>query len=264
VSSEDDHSDEHRRRRRRRSRREPAEPKRAEISLRSLIIGGGVLVALLVVAAGGWFYYDAFYSPEARALADARSQPLIDMVIADQPDAAGRLRAAVEQDVRNPTQDGLSREAAAIAELRAEFIAPTLRRADDASLIATMAARRDLVEHLNRTNTKVCREFALGGIKEPGKLDEEGQRLYKAVLTAVVAAYRNGRAAKEAPPLLTLQQIVPMLNEAGFTKPDYDKLNSFASLSPDITCLITLKINQVPDNIRLEERGPYARFILGN
>ena len=49
---------------------------------------------------------------EAKALAEARSQPLVDMVIADQPEAAVRLRAAVEQDVRNPSQDGLSREAA--------------------------------------------------------------------------------------------------------------------------------------------------------
>ncbi len=279
-----DEFDEERRRRRRRRRsssrrlreegydetevgereRRTVDADRPEISLRTLIISVVALVVVVLIGGGGWYYYRSVTSPEARALAEARSQPLIDMVIADQPDAAKRLRTAVEQDVRQPSQDGLSREQAMISELRSEFIAPTLRRADDASLVNTMAARAALIEYLNKTDTKVCREFGLGGIKNPDKLDPEGQRLFKAVLTAVEAAYRSGRAAKEVPPMANLQQVVAMLNEAGFIKSDYDKLNSFASLSNDITCYIVLKVNQVPAKLKPEERGPYSRFILGN
>jgi hypothetical protein len=242
----------------------PRGHERPEISLRTLLLAVGAALAAVLIAGGGWYYYRSVTSPEAVAYAEARNQPLVDMVIADQPGAERQLKAAIEQDLRQPNAGGPSRESAIISELRTAYIAPTLRRADDASLIATMAARAALIEHLNKTDTKACREFALGGIKNPDKLDPEGQKLYRDVLSAVEAAYRNGRAVKEAPAMPTLQEIVTLLNLAGFVKSDYDKLNSFATLSNDITCYIVLKVNQVPAKLKPEERGPYARFILGN
>ena len=214
--------------------------------------------------AGGWYYYQSVASPEARALAEARNQPLIGMVIQDRPDTESRLRAAVEEDLRRPNKDGLSHESALISELRSAYIAPTLRRADDASLIATLAARTAMLEYLARTDTRICREFALGNLQNPDKLDAEGQRLFKAVLASVETAYRSGRSAAEAPPMPDLNQITAMLTRAGFIKSDFDKLNSFAGLSNDITCYIMLKVNQVPARLAPEERGPYARFVLGN
>ncbi len=237
---------------------------RPEISLRSLIVGIVTVVAVVVIGGGGWYYYRSVTSPQAIALRDARKQPLLDMVIADQPDAERQLRAAIDRDLSQPNSGGPSRESALVSELRSAYIAPTLRRADDASLIATMAARAAFIDHLNKTDTKVCREFALGGVQHPEALDPEGKRLYDGVLKAVEDAYRSGRAAKQTPAVPNLQQITAMLNEAGFIKSDYDKLNSFATLSNDITCYITLKVNQVPDRLRPEERGPYSRFILGN
>ncbi len=237
---------------------------RPEISLRTLILVLATFAGVVLIGGGGWYYYRSITSPEALAFAEARNQPLVDMVIADQPEAARRLRAAVEQDVRQPNKDGPSREAEAISALRSEFIAPTMRRADDASLVATMAARAALIEQLNRTDTRICREFALGGIKNPEKLDPEAERLYKELLTAVAAAYRSGRSATQSPPMPDLRQVTNMLYEAGFIKSDFDKLNSFSTLSNDITCYIVLKVNQVPSKLKPEERGPYARFVLGN
>ncbi len=237
---------------------------RPEISIRTLRLIGLALLALVVIGGGGWYYYEQVTSPAARQLAEARNMPLVGMVMSDQPDAAKRLRAAIEEDVSKPGREGPSRESAVVSELRSEYIAPTLRRADDASLIATMDARARFAEHLNKTDTKVCREFGLGGLQHPETLDPEGQRLYKNVLSAVEAAYRSGRAAKDAPPVPTLQQVGAMLSEAGFVKSDFDKLNSFATLSNDITCYIVLKVNQVVPRLKPEERGPYARFILGN
>ena len=237
---------------------------RPEISLRTLILVLATFATVVLIGGGGWYYYRSITSPEAVAYAEARNQPLVDMVIADQPEAAKRLRSAVEQDVRQPNKEGLSRKAETISALRSEFIAPTLRRADDASLLATMAARAALIEQLNRTDTKVCREFALGGIRNPEKLDPDAQRLYKDLLTAVAAAYRSGRDATQSPPMPDLQQITNMLYEAGFIKSDFDKLNSFSTLSNDITCYIVLKINQAPPRLKPDERGPYARYILGN
>lgn len=240
------------------------EYRRPEVSLRVLIGWAIALFVLVMIGGGGWYFYRITYSPEALAFAEARKQPLLGMVIQDQPGAESRLRAAVEQDLRQPNKDGVSREAALVAELRSANIAPTLRRADDASLIAAMAARAAFVDYLARTDTAVCREFGLGGLQHPEKLDAEGQRLFKSVLAAVETAYRNGRSVQQTPPMPNLAQVGNMLVEAGFIKSDFDKLNSFATLSNDVTCYIVLKINQVPDRLKPEERGPYSRYVLGN
>ena len=285
--SSDDHDAERRRRRRRRrsgSRRyrheryperrpdgeddiaqhEAIEERRPEVSLRTLIVSVAALIVIVPVVVGGWYYYRSVTSPQARALAEARNLPLVELVMADQPGAEKELRAAVEQDLKQPKGGGISREAALVSELRSAYIAPTLRKADDASLVAAMAARAALVEYLDKKDTKICREFALGGIQHPEKLDEEGQRLFKVVLTAIEGAYRQGRTVQQIPAMPTLQQITDMLYEAGFIKSDFDKLNSFVTLSNDVTCYIVLKLNQVPTKLKPEERGPFSRYILGN
>ena len=287
MASDDYSGEQHRRRRRRRhgsSRSEqrhreeeyeidegPADEesgdrrrRRSKSYGRELGIGLAALVAIVLIAGGGWYYYKTVTSPAARAFAEARDLPLVGLVIADQPDVEKLLKAAIEEDLRQPSAEGPSRQAAAVAELRNEYIAPALRRADDASLTATMAARTALLEYLNQNNTKACREFALGGIKEPDKLDAEGQRLYKNLLTAISAAYRSGRAAAQAPPMPTLQEMGNMMIQAGFAKSDFDKLNSFATLSNDMSCYIMLLVNQVLPGLKPEQRGPYSRFILGN
>jgi hypothetical protein len=110
----------------------------------------------------------------------------------------------------------------------------------------------------------MCREFALGSLEHPDKLDADGQLLYKDVLGAIESAYRSGRAANQPPQMPNLQQVGNMLAEAGFTKPDFDKLNSFSTLSNDITCYIMLKLNQAPANLKPDKRGSLARYILGN
>ena len=61
-----------------------------------------------------------------------------------------------------------------------------------------------------------------------------------------------------------LNDIGNMMIEAGFIKADFDKLNSFATLTNDITCYIVLKVNRLPEQLKPEQRGPYARYILGN
>jgi len=247
----------------RRRLREPVQ--RPEIKLRTLLIGAGVLAGLAVVIAGGTWWYNRAYSPAALALAEMRNLPLVGMVIADESSVVDRLRDAIAEEAANPTTQGPTRQMLIVNGLRQEFIAPAVRRADDATLLAAMAARADLIQHLRATNTAACREFSLGGIKDVEKLDIKGQELYRKLIAAMEAAYRSGRARKDTNPAVpNLQAMGAMLQEAGFTKPDFDKLNSFGSLSNDVSCDIELKLNQVPSKLPPDKRGGYARYILGN
>jgi hypothetical protein len=249
----------------RRRRRQRAPVQRPEIRLRTLLIGAGVLVGLALAIAGGTWWYNRTYSPAALALAEMRNLPLVGLVIADESSVVDRLRDAIAEETANPTTQGPTRQMLIVNGLRQEFIAPAVRRADDAILLAAMAARAELIQHLRATNTAACREFSLGGIKDVEKLDAKGQELYRKLIAAMEAAYRSGRARKDSNPAVpNLQAMGTMLQEAGFTKPDFDKLNSFGSLSNDVSCDIELKLNQVPAKLPPDKRGGYARYILGN
>ena len=249
----------------RRRRRQRVPVQRPEIKLRTLLVGASVLAGLAVVIAGGTWWYNRAYSPAALALAEMRSLPLVGLVIADESSVVNRLREAIAEEAANPTTQGPTRPMLIVNGLRQEFIAPAVRRADDATLLAAMTARAELIQNLRTTNTAACREFSLGGIKDVEKLDAKGQELYKKLIAAMEAAYRSGRARKDANPAVpNLQAMGAMLQEAGFTKPDFDKLNSFGSLSNDVSCDIELKLNQVPAKLPPDKRGAYARYILGN
>ena len=243
--------------RRRRRSRAPAE--RPEIKLRTLLIGVGAVVVLLVAIGGSWWWYARTHSPAAKMLAEMRNLPLVGLVIADEPSVVDRL------EQRDPTTQGPTRPMYIVNGLRQEFIAPALRRAEDSVLIAAMAARAELIQYLRATDTALCREFSLGGIKEVDKLEAKGRQLYDNTIKAMEAAYRNGHANKDAKFVVpSLQEMGQALQHAGFQKPDFDKLNSFASLSNDVSCDIELKLNQVPPKLPPAWQGPYARYILGN
>ena len=251
---------EHRRRRRRRA---PVE--RPTIKLSTLLIGAGVLLALVVVIGGGWWWYARTHSPAAKMLAEMRNLPLVGLVIADEPSVVDRLREAIAEEQRDPTAQGPTRPMYIVNGLRQEFIAPAVRRAEDSVLIAAMAARAELIQYLRATDTAICREFSLGGIKEVDKLEAKGRQLYDNMIKTMEAAYKNGRANKDGKPVVpSLQEMGQAMQYAGFQKSDFDKLNSFATLSNDVSCDIELKLNQVPPKLPPAWQGPYARYILGN
>lgn len=242
-------------------------PERPTISLRSLIISVVSLVAAVALIGGGYWYYRSVTSPAALALAELRTQPLVGLVIADEPSVVARLKDAINEEARNPTPagQGATRPQLVIAQLRQQFIAPAMRTADDAHLLAAMKARAALVEHLRATNTAACREFSYGGIRNVDSLDPKGQALFKSLLTAMEAAYRDGHAHKDRKyPLLTLQHMGVLLTEAGYRKPDFDKLNAFASLSNDVSCDTQLKLDQAVSKLPPDKQGIFSRYILGN
>jgi hypothetical protein len=258
VASDDDGQERPHRRRRHRRSSSPPEPDGNRL-IAAIVVG----VVVLLFAAGGWYYFGT-NSPAANALAELRSLPLVGAVIADNPEAEARLKAAIQEELANPTQGGTTRPLALIGDLRRQYILPALRGADDASVVAAVTARAALASYLQKANPPACREFATGGIRQSDRLDSEGQRLFRNVLQALETAYRNGRASGKAIAMASRAEILDMLREAGFQKIDFDRLNAFATLSNDIACEIELKVDQVPPKLPADKRGTFARFVLNN
>jgi uncharacterized membrane protein len=227
---------------------------------RLAIVGVVVLAVLLAAAWAGYTIYERF-SPAEQALGQLRDTPLVGLAIADHPEIEDRLRKAIREEERNPTTSGPTRPLVVIGDLRRDVIAPVLRNADDASVVAAMAARVELVHYLQKADPPACREFFMGGIRHPEKLDAKAQQLLRNVLVAMEAAYRSGRSGKPQP-VATGPQVNKLLREAGFTKSDFDKLGSSATLSNDVSCAMELKVDSVPPLLPVEERGPFSRFVI--
>jgi hypothetical protein len=259
VASDDDGEQRPHRRRRHRHRRNRPEPEPGN----RLVAGIVVAIVVLLFIAGGWYYFRST-SPTEAALDEMRSMPLVGAMMADNPEAEARLKAAIQEELASPTVNGIPRPLALIADLRRQYVAPALRSSDDATATAAVAARASLAAYLQKANPPACREFAAGGIRQPDKLDGEGQRLFRGVLQALEAAYRNGKAAGKPQPIPTRAEVLEMLHQAGFQKIDFDRLNTFATLSNDVACDIELKVDQVPPKLPADKRGAFARFVLNN
>jgi hypothetical protein len=259
VASDDDGEERpHRRRRHRRSSSRSA-PEPGNRLVAGIVVG----IVVLLFVAGGWYYFRS-NSPTETALAELRAMPMVGAMMADNPEAEARLKAAIQEELANPTAGGVPRALALIPDLRRQYIAPALRSADDATVTAAVAARAALAAHLQKANPAACREFSAGGIRQPDKLDGEGRQLFRSVLQALETAYRNGKASGKAKPMPTRAEVLDMLRGAGFQKIDFDRLNAFATLSNDIACEIELKVDQVPAKLPADKRGPFARFVLNN
>jgi hypothetical protein len=221
------------------------------------------VAAAAVVAAtiGGWIV--ARPSDTDRAMAELRSLPLVGLVMTDVPDIEARLRAGIDEELRKPTQQGPSRTFLLVSEIRRNYIGPALAAADDASADAVMTARAELVRHLQQTDPPICREFSGEGIRRIDRLDSTGQRLFRNVLSAMEAAYRNGRAAGAKPrPVASDKEFVAMLGEAGFTPEDFHKLDNHHAISDAEVCALELRIDTAPARLGADKRGAFSRYML--
>lgn len=237
-----------------------------EIDKHSLARNSGIALLVAVVLAaivwGGWTLIRGKSEVDA-ALDQVRRVPLVGPVMADNPDVERRMRTAIEEELKSPTQTGLSHPYSLVADIRRQYIVPVLRKADDASALAAVAARAALAGHLRRTDTAACRQMALGALQRTDQLDAEGQRLFAELLRALEAAWRNGKAGK-LQPVLNREELTQALQQAGFTPADFDRLAAFQTLSNEVSCDVELKVDSVPPLLPAEKRGPFARAVLSN
>lgn len=238
-----------------------------EIDRRDLIrYGGTALLTIAILAAlvwGGWALLRG-KSPVDAALEEVRRLPLVGVVMADNAGVESRMRKAIEEEIRSPTRGGLSRPFSLVADLRRQYIVPALRGADDTTAVAAVAARAEFVRYLLRIDTSACREFSLGTLQRPDLLDAEARRLFGVVLQTLEAAYRSGKAAGQARPLPNRNELVALLQQGGFRKVDFDRLNGFQTLSNDASCDVELRVDSMPPQLPEDKRGPFARYLLTN
>lgn len=228
---------------------------------RQIVLIGAALAAVAVAIAGWWFVTRT--SATDSAMAELRNLPLVGLVMTDVPGAEARLRASIEEELRKPTQQGPTRTLLVIGELRKNYIGPALAAADDASADAVMAARVELVRHLQQADLPACREFASTGIQHADRLDAQGQRLVRNVLSTMEAAYRNGRTTgAQSRPTVSDQEFVAMLSDAGFTEADFQKLGDALKLSDAELCALQLRIDTAPARLPADKRGAFARYML--
>jgi len=181
------------------------------------------------------------------------------------PGSEGLLRAALKEEIRQPTAEGVSRPLKLMRELRTEYVVPALMATDEASAVATIEARAVLLKHLQRSDLVVCKEFALTGIQRSDKLDATGQKLLRDVLAALEKAYRSGRAAKAGgavPAVASDAEARALLGEAGFGQDDFEKLTRLVRLSKEDACDVALKFNDAPSKLPADKRGPLMRYLL--
>jgi len=201
-----------------------------------------------------------------QAIASAHALPMVGVVLDDVPGSQQRLRDALKEEMHRPTTEGVSRPLKLMRELRADYVVPALRAADEASAEAAIQARSALLKHLEETDLPICKEFALTGIQQTERLDAAGQKLLREVLAALERAYRSGRSVKStdsAPPrVVSDAEAHQLLAEAGFTAEEFDKLAHLSRLSEQDACTIALKFNEAPWKVAATKRGPMMRYLL--
>jgi hypothetical protein len=232
---------------------------------RNTMIVLGVVVAGVVAAVLAAWAVREFGGGSAtdRAMAEMRAQPLVGLVLADNPAMEEELRSAVEEDQRQP-QTGPSRAFLVIGGLRKTIIGPTVAAADDPTALAVMKARAELVGYLQKNDVVACRQFANEGIHDISKLDSEGQRLFRATLAAMEAAYRNGKANGGKGTLPSNQEFTGLLQSVGFTPDDFAKFSQAATLKDDDFCALELRIDDAPSRLPDDKRGAFARFVIAH
>jgi hypothetical protein len=223
-----------------------------------------VLAAGIAAAAIAAWAVKSFTGNSAteQTMAQLRAQPLVGVVLADNPAIEARLRADVEEDQRSPQTT--PRAFLTISEMRRTIVGPTLSAADDASALAVMKTRADLVAHLDKTDLAACRQFSGDGIRDINKLDSEGQKLFRAMLTAMETAYRSGKANGGKGKPVSNEEFAAMLRTAGFTPDDFAKFSRTATLKDDELCQLELRIDDAPSKLPDDKRGPFARFVIAH
>lgn len=227
-------------------------------------------IAGALAAAGAVYGLEALNDDNTQmvdnAMVEARTLPLVGLVLADVPDAEPRLRASLKEELRNPTTQGAPRPLVLMSELRATHIVPALKAADAADAESVLAARIALMRHLRGTNVQACRELTLIGIQHADRLDPQGQQLMRNMLTAMEKAYRSGRTALKSgataqPPVPNDTEARDLLVEAGLTPADFEKLQNLAKLSGEEACELGIRLNGTPSRLPPDKAGGLARYL---
>jgi hypothetical protein len=245
-------------------KRNPAQTRTARVG-RALLVMVVAGVAAAAAAVGASHVRGMLGRPTAsevdRAVEEARQWPLINVVVADHPEVEAQLRAAIEDDLKNPDREDKASRRMGL-EIRQRYIVAALRKADDAAVLGAIGATEKLMLHLKATNEKLCADVGIYGIQDPSRLDTEGRTLFKDSLAMQEAAYRSGRTAATEPKTLSETGVAALLKQAGYTQADFDQLIKLTSLPAPEACAASVKLYDAPARLPPAEGAQAARWLL--
>jgi hypothetical protein len=228
-----------------------------------------VLIVVVVTAAagsvGGNYLRKVTGSPTTkdidRNIQATKELPLLGLVMAEYPEIEGRVRAAIEADLKSPNTSGPKATNMLGAELREQYVLPVLRNADNTSALSAVAALQQLLQHLQRSDVALCQEMGVRGLQNPSALDTEGRRLFKQALSFQEAAYRSGKTPRSSKPLQD-DEVAPLLEKAGYTNSDIEQLSKLDTLAPSEACMASVKLYSAPGRLPATLGGPLAKWLL--
>ncbi|MFO1084962.1 MAG: hypothetical protein U1E21_10380 [Reyranellaceae bacterium] len=195
-----------------------------------------------------------------RAMQSARETPLVRLVLADNPALEQKLRAAVEEEIRNPLKRPLPSLQFG-AETRKQYILPALRNADDASALIAVRELADVLRYLQTADPALCRDYGISGLQDPSRLDPRATELIKKAFASQEDAYRVGKSAPPQPTLST-NELIDLLVSAGYKDEDLDRLFKYEQLGIKDACTATVKMYTAPALLPPAKGGALARWLL--
>ncbi|CAN5672540.1 hypothetical protein BH10PSE6_BH10PSE6_30190 [soil metagenome] len=217
------------------------------------VIGFGA--RYLVLQAGGPSPADI-----ERGVQAAKDMPLVRMVIAENPELEGKLRAAITDDLKGDRQAPPSSAMFGV-DVRQRYIVPALLRSDDDSALKAARGMETLATYLQAKDVSLCRELGMVGLQNANKLDFDGTIVLKQALALQEDAYRNGKMGSPKTPLKT-EEVASFLVEAGHSEKDIAQLSAFATLPTAEGCAATVKLYAAPRALPVARGGMLARWLL--
>ncbi len=123
----------------------------------------------------------------------AAQMPLLNVILKDNPSDATELRQASRIDHVNGTIPTQAR-AAAVTIIQKRF-PETVFGASDVLVLDAWKAKLELIEHLGKSDLKMCRELASIGIQDESKLDAEGTRYFLQAMRSLENIYAEGKSS---------------------------------------------------------------------
>lgn len=220
-------------------------------------LGAAIAIFGLQYLSGG-----SLASQVEEAMKAIKELPLVGLVISENPAVEGSLRQAVEADIKDPVKQGPARSWHVASELRVKYILPTMRNADDASVLSAIKLMNELAVYLQAHDVAMCRELGAVGLQHGDKMDRRAQEIFKRVLASQEVAYRNGKAAKQRQVVPSDAQLGAILLKAGFSPEDLQNLGNFMTLPTAQGCAMTVKLYDAPSHMAPAEGAPLARWML--
>lgn len=190
------------------------------------------------------------------------STPVLALILEDHPTLKWRLRAAIAADQESRPNAGLNRTHQLIAKIRLDHIVPTTLSADAAVLLRLTAAWREPLAYFQDVDPGQCRSYASAGFT-PGIPSPSLAPILSRLQQAAADAYRSGRARRDQPaPMLTNEELIRALVEAGYSHEDFRKTRDVASLSDGEYCALMLRLFETPLILEREKGSRLVRSLL--